>query len=129
MFRIPAPTRALTNHRHRRCLRRVAHLAAHAATVVLILSVPAAAYAAPGEDAGTAALRGFIDNLRVWVMGILFAIATLYLVLAGVYRATAGGDPAQVDKSKEAFKNALIGYALAVLSPIVLGILHSLLPK
>ncbi|MFC0532120.1 pilin [Phytohabitans kaempferiae] len=127
MFRIPARPRALTYPRRR--LRTGAHLLAHVATVVLILSVPAAAFAAPGDDANTAALRAVINNLRFWVMGILAAIATLYLVLAGVYRATAGGDPAQVDKSKEAFKNALIGYALAVLSPVVLGILQSLLPR
>jgi hypothetical protein len=38
-------------------------------------------------------------------------------MLAGLYYATAGGDPAQVDKAKGAFKNALVGYGLAVLSP------------
>jgi hypothetical protein len=126
MFRIPARPRALT--RYRRRLHRAAQLAVCLVTVVLILSVPAAALAAP-EDPNTATLRTVIDNLRGWVMGILFAIASLFLVLSGVYRATAGGDRELVDKSKEYFKNALIGYALAILSPFVLGALNSLLPK
>jgi hypothetical protein len=59
-------------------------------------------------------------------MGILAAVATLFLVLAGVYYATAGGDPAQVDKAKGAFKNALIGYGLAVLAPVLLEVVKGI---
>ena len=67
-----------------------------------------------------------IANLQGWVMGILAAVATLFLVLAGVYYATAGGDPAQVDKAKGAFKNALIGYGLAVLAPVLLQVVKGI---
>ena len=67
-----------------------------------------------------------IANLQTWVMGILAAVATLFLVLAGVYWATAGGDPAQVDKAKGALKNALIGYGLAVLAPVLLQVVQGI---
>ncbi|WP_238448120.1 pilin [Micromonospora sp. 4G55] len=67
-----------------------------------------------------------IGNLQTWLMGILAALATLFLVLAGVYWATAGGDPAQVDRAKGALKNALVGYGLAVLAPVLLQVVRGI---
>jgi Type IV secretion system pilin len=113
-------------------LRRAVRVGAHLATVVLMLSVPAAAYADTGEhDVGTAILAAndlptVIGNLQAWLMGILAAVATLFLVLASVYWATAGGDPAQVDKAKGALKNALVGYGLAVLAPVLLQVVKGI---
>jgi hypothetical protein len=90
--------------------------------------VPAAAYADTGAPVILAAndLPTVINNLQTWVMGILAAVATLFLVLAGVYWATAGGDPAQVERAKGALKNALIGYGLAVLAPILLQVVKGI---
>ena len=101
---------------------------AHVVTVLLMLSVPAAAYADTTVWAAPAPtnLNQVIGNLQTWVMGILAALATLFLVLAGVYWATAGGDPAQVDKAKQALKNALVGYGLAVLAPILLQVVKGI---
>lgn len=111
--------------------RRAVHVAAHVVIVLLMLSVPVAAYADTGAGALLAAdapknLQTVIGNLQDWVMGILAALATLFLVLAGVYWATAGGDPAQVDKAKQALKNALVGYGLAVLAPLLLEIVKGI---
>jgi hypothetical protein len=119
----------------RRLARVTAYLVAHLATVALVLSIPTAAfadstgpsvYADPPQPDPTGQLRAVIGNLQGWIMGILFAVATLFLVLAGVYWSTAGGDTAQVDKAKGAFKNALIGYGLAVLAPVLLQILKGI---
>jgi hypothetical protein len=120
-----ARLRALTRSR---TIRRIGRIAANTATVALMLSVPAAAYADTGEPTYLAAydLPTVIANLQTWVMGILAAVATLFLVLAGVYWATAGGDPAQVDKAKGALKNALVGYGLAVLAPILLQVVKGI---
>ena len=113
-------------------LRRTARVAtqtvAHLATVALLLSVPTAAFADSTGPMYMAAksLPDVISGLQAWIMGILAAVATLFLVLAGVYYATAGGDPAQVDKAKGAFKNALIGYALAVLAPVLLEVVKGI---
>ena len=60
-------------------------------------------------------------------MGILAAVATLYLTIGGVRYLTAGGDPTEVDKAKSAFKSAGIGYALAFLAPVLLTMLQSIL--
>ncbi len=127
---IRARLRALTRHR---LTPRAARAAVHTATVALMLSVPTAAAAA---DAGTStstlvilaanSLPQVVANLQAWLMGILAAVATLFLVLAGVYWATAGGDPAQVDKAKGALKNALVGYGLAVLAPVLLQVVRGI---
>src|SRR5690348_6865043 len=108
--------------------RRLAHAAAHLAIVALIVSVPTAAFADTSGPVYLAAndLPTVIGNLQTWIMGILAAVATLFLVLAGVYYATAGGDPQQVDKAKGAFKNALIGYGLAVLAPVLLQVVKGI---
>jgi hypothetical protein len=111
--------------------RRAVRVIAHVVTVLLMLSVPAAAYADTGVVEFLAAdapknLQTVIGNLQTWIMGILAALATLFLVLAGVYWATAGGDPAQVDKAKQALKNALVGYGLAVLAPVLLEIVKGI---
>jgi len=134
MFRtVRARLRALTpilstSSAVRRTVRRVGRVLTPAVAVTLVLSVPAAAYAEPGGAVILASndLPTVISNLQAWVMGILAAVATLFLVLGGVYRVTAGGDPAQVDKSNTQFKNALIGYGLAVLAPILLQVVKGI---
>jgi hypothetical protein len=96
-------------------------------TATLILLTPAAAHADPTVVTVAAnSLPQVVANLQTWIMGILAAVATLFLVLAGVYWATAGGDPAQVDKAKGALKNALVGYGLAVLAPILLQVVRGI---
>jgi hypothetical protein len=122
---IPARRRARTRHA---LSGRVGRVAAHTATVLLIVSVPAAASADTGAPTWLAvnSLPQVIANLQTWILGILAAVATLFLVLAGVYWATAGGDPAQVDKAKGALKNALIGYGVAVLAPILLQVVKGI---
>jgi hypothetical protein len=101
--------------------RRAGFVTAHLASVALLLSVPGPAFAAPSEPGPPAKnLHDVISSLQVWVLGLLLALATLFAVLAGVYWATAGGDPTQIDKAKGALRNALIGYAIAVLAPVLL---------
>jgi hypothetical protein len=109
-------------------VRRAGMVAAHLATVALVVSVPTAAFADPGKPVhpGPNDLPTVIGNIQSWIMGILAAVATLFLILAGVYYATAGGDPSQVDKAKGALKNALVGYGLAVLAPILLAVVQGI---
>ncbi len=68
-----------------------------------------------------------IDALRSWVMGILAAVAPLFLVIGGLRYMTAAGDPAAVEQAKGSFKAALTGYALAVLAPMILQVLRGIL--
>jgi succinate dehydrogenase hydrophobic anchor subunit len=68
-----------------------------------------------------------IDGLKMWIMGILAAVATLFLVIGGLRYMTAGGDPAQAEQAKGNLKAALAGYALAVLAPVILQVLQGIL--
>jgi len=68
-----------------------------------------------------------VDGLRNWIMGILAAVATLFLVIGGLLYVTANGDPASIEQAKGAFKAALTGYAMAVLAPVVLDVLQGIL--
>lgn len=105
--------------------RRTGRAGAHTATMLLILSVPSAAYADPTGPMSVAAnsLPTVIANIRTQVMLLLFGIASLFALLGAVYRVFAGGDPAMQEKSKLAFRNAAVGYALAVLAPVLFSIL------
>jgi hypothetical protein len=131
LLSLRAVLRRLAPHRPRHragAARRLGTATAHLLTVALIVSVPTAAFADPGSPVYLAAnsLPVVIANIQKAIMLLLDAIATLFLVLAGVYYATAGGDPAQVDKAKGALKNALVGYGLAVLAPILLQVVHGI---
>jgi Type IV secretion system pilin len=112
-------------------VRRAGIVAAHLATIILLVSLPTAAFADPGTPIYLAAnsLPVVIANTQKTIMILLGSIATLFLVLAGVYYATAGGDPAQVDKAKGALKNALVGYGLAVLAPVLLQVVIGIVGK
>ena len=68
-----------------------------------------------------------IDRSTAWLVGILAAVATLFLTIGGVRYVLAGGDPGEVEKAKSAFRSAIIGYALAALAPIVVQIVSGIL--
>jgi hypothetical protein len=96
-------------------LRKVALTIAAAA--VLLLFVPAVASAA-------SSLNQVIDNLRVWLAGLLAALATVMLMIGGARYLAAGGDPGQIERAKGAIRAALGGYALALLAPVLAGIVR-----
>ena len=67
-----------------------------------------------------------LNNTTLWIVGILAGLATLFLTLGGVRYLMASGDPAEVEKAKTALKSAAIGYALAILAPVIVTVLQSL---
>jgi len=67
-----------------------------------------------------------VNNTTLWIIGILAGLATLFLTLAGVRYLMANGDPAEVAAAKTALRSAAIGYALAILAPVIVAVLKSL---
>jgi hypothetical protein len=109
---------------HHMC-KHVIRTTAYAATGLVVTVVTASpAYAA---DAGTARLNTILGNATGWLVGILAAVATLFLTIGGVRYVMAGGDPAEIEKAKGSLKSAVLGYALATLAPIVVMIVKSIL--
>jgi len=96
-------------------------MAAVTAALVLAGAVPAAA--APGDPP---TLGQVVDNAKNWVMGLLAAVATLFLVVGGLRYVMAGGDPSQVERAKLTMRSALAGYALAALAPVILSVLKGI---
>ena len=96
-------------------------------SLLLVASFADAGWAQPPAPPQPASLEQVINNLRFWIMGIIAAVATLFLVVGGLRYITAGGDPSQIERAKGNLKSALLGYALAVLAPILLTILQSIL--
>ncbi|MBN1172223.1 MAG: hypothetical protein JXA67_08605 [Micromonosporaceae bacterium] len=102
-------------------------LAARLALPVLIAAIvlaPAAAYADPSTAPVLAAdsIEAVVNNIRTWLVGILVAVATLFLTVGGLRYLAAGGDPSEVEKAKLALKSAALGYALAMLAPLFVTI-------
>lgn len=91
---------------------------------------PPAALAAAGLAAGhllaADSVGQVIGNATAWITGILAGLATLSVTIGGVRYLMAGGDPAEVEKAKAALRSAAIGYGLAILAPVVVAILKSL---
>ena len=98
----------------------------HAYTIVSVAGDLISAAPAP-EVLAAKTIPEVVDGLKVWIMGILAAVATLFLVIGGLRYMTAGGDPAQAEQAKGNFKAALAGYALAVLAPVILQVLQGIL--
>jgi len=117
----PPQRHRFQQHRAPGTARRLAIVVALAAALVMVLAPPA--YAAGGS---TQTLSGLVSNLTTWIVGILAGVATLFLTIGGLRYLTAGGDPGQVEKAKTALKSAAVGYALAVLAPLIVSILASL---
>ena len=102
-------------------LRRLPSTVALTTALLVVIASPAFA-----DAGGAPTLSGVIDNLRNWIVGILAGVATLFLTIGGLRYLTAGGDPGQVEKAKTALKSAAIGYALAILAPLLVSILASI---
>ena len=107
--------------RRRPLLRRLAVTVTLTTALLIVIASPAFA-----DAGGAPTLSGVIDNLRNWIVGILAGVATLFLTIGGLRYLTAGGDPGQVEKAKTALKSAAIGYALAILAPLLVSILASI---
>lgn len=93
-----------------------------AAVTVAFVAAPGAAYAAEPAPVVLAAesITQVVDNIRLWLLGILAAWATLCLTV-GFLRYTSG-EPGEVEKGKLAFRSAAIGYAGALLAPLLVTI-------
>ncbi|MFC3966507.1 pilin [Nocardia jiangsuensis] len=114
----------------RRGRRWTRGLAVLGTTVALLVLLAASASAAPPHTdvlAIASSLGEVIDNARNWIVGILAGLATLFLTVAGARYLLGGGDPSEIEKAKTAFRAACLGYALAMLAPVIVAVLKSII--
>jgi hypothetical protein len=98
---------------------------ANTLTLTVTLALLAALLVPQAADAATS-LNQVIDNLRVWLIGLLVALATLLLTVGGVRYLLAAGDPGALEKAKSTIRAALAGYALAALAPVLVTVLKGI---
>ncbi|GAA1025860.1 hypothetical protein GCM10009557_01470 [Virgisporangium ochraceum] len=106
--------------------------AAVLAIVVVLLAVilvdPAVAEPAPDPSPGVPpgggpeSLTAVINNIRIWLVAILATGATLFLTVGFMRLMWANGDPGEAEKGKTALRSAAIGYAGALLAPLLVTI-------
>jgi hypothetical protein len=82
------------------------------------------AYADAGAPVPMAAdsIEAVVNNIRAWLVGILVAVATLFLTVGGLRLMWANGDPGEAEKGKAALKSAAVGYGLSMLAPLIVTI-------
>ncbi|GAA1884264.1 pilin [Asanoa iriomotensis] len=102
--------------------RNISRLLVITTATASAVAVAVPAYAAEPQILAANDLPTIITNITTWIVGLLIGVATLFLTIGGLRYLAAGGDPTEVEKAKSAFKSALIGYALAVLAPVLLAI-------
>lgn len=132
----PSPTAPRTRHRGRRT-----GLLTVVAVAVLALLGPAAGIAVADPDPGgvsggvlaqevvlaqAESVDEVLTNIRNWIMGIAAGLATVFVTVGAVRYMAAGGDLGEVEKAKTAFRSAAFGYALALLTPLVLSVLRDI---
>ncbi|WFE38025.1 pilin [Micromonospora sp. WMMD998] len=107
-----------------RTVRAVLLLLNAAAVTAALVAVPTVAWAAEPAAVVLAAesIQQVANNIRTWLVGILVAVATLFLTVGGLRYLAANGDPGEVEKAKLALRSAAIGYALALLAPLFVTI-------
>jgi uncharacterized membrane protein YjgN (DUF898 family) len=130
--------------RRRPPLDLATRLVYHAGTLVSVLTVLAiltatvmvafstAAYAAEADvpmPMAADSIEAVVNNIRGWLVGILVAVATLFLTVGGLRLMWANGDPGEAEKGKAALKSAAVGYGLALLAPLIVTIVAGWVKK
>lgn len=92
--------------------------------LILLTGASALALLAAPDALAASDLNGVIANLRTWLAGLLAALATLFLTIGGIRYLLAGGDPAALERAKGSVRAAIIGYALALLAPVLAAIVQ-----
>lgn len=82
---------------------------------------------AVAADPGMDQIVRILDGVRDLLVGLLAGLAILALTYAGVRYVIAGGDPGGVEKAKGAVRSAIVGFGLAILAPVVIGIVKRIL--
>jgi succinate dehydrogenase hydrophobic anchor subunit len=121
----PEPT-VSTSTRNPARRRRLATVICSTASAAVLAVSPALAATSGQYQAVAADIPTVISNVTNWLITILAVLATLMLTIGGVRYVLAAGDPAEVEKAKTCFKSAAMGYCLAVLAPVVVAVLKTL---
>ncbi|MBB4934425.1 succinate dehydrogenase/fumarate reductase cytochrome b subunit [Lipingzhangella halophila] len=93
--------------------------------MVLVLVVgDSPALAQSVDESGVEELVDVVGRIRTVIVALAAALATLFATIAGIRWLLAGGDPSEIDRAKRALVGAAIGYGIAILATVLMGILE-----
>jgi hypothetical protein len=78
-------------------------------------------------DPGVGDIVRILDGIRNLMVGLLIGLAIAALTYAGVRYVISGGDPMSIEKAKSAVKSAIVGFAIALLAPVLIGLVKHIL--
>jgi len=79
-------------------------------------------------DAGFTTIEGLfakIDQITTYIFTGLLCLAAIFLIVAGYFYITAGGDPEKIKKAREMLINALIGLAVGLAAKGLIAVIQS----
>lgn len=76
-----------------------------------------------GTDCGSCNVVQLINNVIVWLLGIVFVIFAVMMTVAGFGLVTSGGNQAALDAAKSKFQNGLIGIIIILAGYIIVDTL------
>lgn len=80
-----------------------------------------------GAPGGLEEVVGLLEAVRNALIAVLTALAIAALTYAGIRYLIAGGDPGGIEKAKTAAKSAVVGLGLALLAPLLVAIVKSII--
>lgn len=63
-----------------------------------------------------------INNITTWVVGLVGAIAVLFIIWGGFLYITAAGNKDQAEKAKKTITYAVIGVVIIVLAKVIISL-------
>lgn len=78
-------------------------------------------------EPGMADIVRILDGVRNLMVGLLIGLSIAALTYAGVRYVISGGDPMSIEKAKSAVKSAIVGFAIALLAPVLIGLVKHIL--
>lgn len=102
-----------------------------ASILTSLLALPMLAAALPTSPLtiinSETALIDLIDRIGQIIFLVLMSLAAIFLVVAGFFFMTAGGNPENVNKARQMLINALIGVAIGLASKGLISLVENIL--
>ena len=70
-----------------------------------------------------------LNRIRDMLMLVIGSLSLVMLTVGGIRYVTAGGDKDGVDGAKQTVKHALLGLGVAILAPVLIQIITTILGK
>lgn len=97
--------------------------------ILILISAFSLTQISNAQSAATQRIGGILDRLTGFALGLLIALATLFIIYAAYVYLTAAGDPEKVKTANRVILYAAIAIAVGLLSKTLVFIVRQLLEK